>query len=230
MPVTSYLTIDGEILSETRSGVEADYIPDPLGSTIALTDSTQTITDTFTWWPFGEQRSHPIGSSVTPFGYGGTKGYYADSVGNRLYVRRRILRPQTTAWQTVDPLWPRQRKFIYVSACPTSKTGPSGLQVAPRCFGCNSSTNDLVYKVCTDCQFQHTPGCQISCNDLASAYYFQCCPEGKKPGPCLRPPGDWYPISGVGVVPPPIYPYPPPPPSVAWPHHRSLQARHVPGA
>lgn len=36
MGVTSYLVIDGEIISETRNGVEADYIPDPLGSTVAL--------------------------------------------------------------------------------------------------------------------------------------------------------------------------------------------------
>ncbi len=32
----SYLTIDGEIPSETRNGVESDYIPDQLGSTAAL--------------------------------------------------------------------------------------------------------------------------------------------------------------------------------------------------
>ncbi len=35
MPVVSYLTIDGEVISETRNGVERDYLPDPLGSTVA---------------------------------------------------------------------------------------------------------------------------------------------------------------------------------------------------
>ena len=44
MTVT-YLTINGEIISETRSGVRADYLPDALGSTIALTNSSNTITD-----------------------------------------------------------------------------------------------------------------------------------------------------------------------------------------
>ncbi len=63
MGVTSYLTAKGEILSETRNGVESNYIPDPLGSTAALLDSNQTITDTYLWWPFGEQRSH-IGASI----------------------------------------------------------------------------------------------------------------------------------------------------------------------
>jgi len=39
----SYLTVDGVIISETRSGVRADYIPDPLGSTAPLTNSSQAI-------------------------------------------------------------------------------------------------------------------------------------------------------------------------------------------
>jgi len=74
----NYLTVDGEIISETRSGVRADYIPDPLGSTAARTNSTQAITDTFSWWPFGELRSHG-GLSTTSFGYVGTRGYYGDN-------------------------------------------------------------------------------------------------------------------------------------------------------
>ena len=40
MSVVNYLTVDGEILSETRDGVERDYLPDPLGSTAALLDDT----------------------------------------------------------------------------------------------------------------------------------------------------------------------------------------------
>ncbi len=40
MGITRYLTVDGEILSETRNSVESDYIPDPLGSTAALLSTT----------------------------------------------------------------------------------------------------------------------------------------------------------------------------------------------
>ena len=54
----SYLSVEGEILSETRNGVERDYLPDPLGSTAALLDSSQTKTDTYFYWPYGETRSH----------------------------------------------------------------------------------------------------------------------------------------------------------------------------
>ena len=121
-----YLTIDGEIVSETRSGVRSDYIPDPLGSTAALINSSHTITDTFLWWPFGEQRSH-VGSGVTPFGYGGTLGYYTSKIANWLYVQARVFRPGTTCWQTVDPHWPSEAAFLYVRARPITVADPSGL-------------------------------------------------------------------------------------------------------
>ena len=49
----AYTVLDGEIISENRGGVERDYVPDPLGSTVALLDNTQAQTDTFTTWPLG---------------------------------------------------------------------------------------------------------------------------------------------------------------------------------
>ena len=52
-----YTVIDGEVVSENRGGVERDYVPDPLGSTVALLDNTQTKTDTFTYWPYGEVKT-----------------------------------------------------------------------------------------------------------------------------------------------------------------------------
>ena len=52
MPVTNYTTLDGEIVYENRGGVERDYVPDALGSTVALLDSAQAKTDTFTYWPY----------------------------------------------------------------------------------------------------------------------------------------------------------------------------------
>ena len=139
MGVTSYLTIDGEILSETRSGIESDYIPDPLGSTAALINSSQTITDTFSWWPFGESRSH-TGSSITPFGYGGTLGYHADSSG-RVFVYVRVVQTAITSWQTVDPVWPVEPAFAYANCSPVSKSDPSGLIPSPGCRRTTTSSS-----------------------------------------------------------------------------------------
>jgi len=122
----SYLTVQGEVLSETRSGVESDYIPDPLGSTAALTNSSQAITDTFSWWPYGDLRSHSVGSNSTPFGYVGTLGYYADGTTGRTYVRTSTLIPSLTRWQRVDYLWPRQSAYTYVRSGPTSLVDSMG--------------------------------------------------------------------------------------------------------
>ena len=128
-----YTTINGQIVSENRGGVVSNYAPDNLGSTVALLDSTGTVTDTFTYWPYGEIQSH-VGSSVTPFTFCGTIGYYLDVLGSQVYVRARYLRLALARWQTLDPLWPRQSPYVYAGSRPTVQSDPSGL--AP-CTGLN---------------------------------------------------------------------------------------------
>src|SRR5437588_9857996 len=75
MPTVRYTTINGEIIAEKRDGVRRLYVPDPLGSTVALLDSMQTQTDTFSYWPYGEERTR-TGTTPTPFRFVGTAGYY----------------------------------------------------------------------------------------------------------------------------------------------------------
>ena len=62
----TYTTFGGTIVHEARGGVHRDYMRDPLGSTVGLIDSSQTVTDTFEYWPFGEIRTQ-TGSTGTPF-------------------------------------------------------------------------------------------------------------------------------------------------------------------
>ena len=69
-----YSTFGGRVLAENRGGVIRQYLPDPLGNTAALADTTGTITDTYTYWPYGEVRTH-IGTSTTPLTFLGTLGY-----------------------------------------------------------------------------------------------------------------------------------------------------------
>lgn len=54
MPTVRYTTINGEVIAEKRNGARRLYVPDPLGSTVALLDNTQTQVDTATYWPYGE--------------------------------------------------------------------------------------------------------------------------------------------------------------------------------
>ncbi len=136
MPVISYLTWEGEILSETRSGVESDYLPDPLGSTAALLNSSQVKTDTFSWWPYGEQRSHS-GTSLTPFGFNGTWGNYGGL--NGIYIGSRILSPQSSSWKTVDKFWPYEMPYSYVSNNPLTFSDVSGNDKYGKIEGCKNS-------------------------------------------------------------------------------------------
>ena len=122
-----YATINGQIVSENRGGVISYYAPDNLGSTVALLDSTGTVTDTFTYWPYGEIQSH-VGSSVTPFTFCGTLGYYTDVLGSQMYVRARYLRQALTRWLTIDPFWPHELAYGYGSDAPLVNVDPSGLQ------------------------------------------------------------------------------------------------------
>jgi RHS repeat-associated protein len=122
----SYLTVNGVILSETRNGVESDYIPAPSGSTAALMNSSGAITDTFSYWPFGQLRSH-VGSNPTPFCFEGTLGCYTDGWGG-INMGAREYDPTLTRWLTVDPIWPYQPAYVYVFSNPVTFADPSGLQ------------------------------------------------------------------------------------------------------
>src|SRR5438067_13197435 len=101
MTTVRYTTVNGEIIAEKRAGVRRLYVPDPLGSTVTLLDNTQAKTDTFDYWPYGEERAR-TGTTPTPFRYGGTLGYYRDSPG-RTYVRRRQLDAVAGRWLSSDP-------------------------------------------------------------------------------------------------------------------------------
>jgi hypothetical protein len=182
----SYTTINGEIVSENRNGVPSDYIPDALGSTIALLSSQHQITDTWTYWPYGEVRTH-TGSSVTPFTFGGTVGYHSDVLGSFTYVRASELRVSLTRWQRVDPLWPSERPFCYAKSTPVTLADPAGLSVGSNWQKCFRQQLKKGWSQQSAC---------VICEALAHAGNVQC---GKYP---------WYPWP-PDVTPPP----PPPPPS-----------------
>lgn len=123
-----YTVLDGEVIAEKRAGSRKQYVPDPLGSTVALLDSTQVQTDTFTYWPYGEEVSR-TGTTPTPFRFVGTAGYYRDSA-NKTYVRARYLDMAKGRWLTEDPIeytggdW---NLYRYVANRPTIGWDPSGL-------------------------------------------------------------------------------------------------------
>lgn len=141
---TRYTVIDGEVIAEKRNGVRREYVPDPLGSTVALLDNTQTQTDTFSYWPYGEVASR-TGTTPTPFQFVGTLGYYRDS-SSRTYIRARYLTPQTGRWLTEDPLFFEggdYNCYRYVTNQPTYLTDATGKYIT---IGCNDQQRKQIRK------------------------------------------------------------------------------------
>jgi RHS repeat-associated protein len=119
-----YTNFGDELVAEDRGGVSSFYVPDNLGSTVAMKNTSGTTTDSFTYWPYGEIRTR-TGSTATPFTFVGNLGYYQVST-SRYYVRARDLRPDQARWQTVDPLWPQEMAYGYVGGSPLFNVDPSG--------------------------------------------------------------------------------------------------------
>ncbi len=165
-----YTVVNGEVLSENRGGVKRDYLPDTQGNTIGLIDNTQTITDTFTYYPYGEVASR-TGTNVTPFQFLGTLGYYRDSA-SRTYVRARTLNTAQGRWMTQDPIGFKGgdiNLYRYVNNRPTVLTDPSGLYGAPYGQYCGFQTDpgtgigedplDVCCHTHDDCFFNAIPPC-----------------------------------------------------------------------
>ena len=125
MATTNYLTFGDEIVYENRAGTERDYMRDPIGSTAALLDNTQTQTDTFFYWPYGEQRTR-TGTSATPFLYIGGFGYFYDNATGLSYIRARYLVASLGRWITVDHKWPELAAYCYAQNAPTVLIDPMG--------------------------------------------------------------------------------------------------------
>jgi RHS repeat-associated protein len=117
----------GNLISQNRSGVESQYHFDALGSTLALTDDNQQVTDVYAYTAFGEVTEH-TGSTVDPFQYIGQKGYYRDDEAGECWRRPRVLSPKVERWLTSDTTAYTEGSngYSYASNNPTSLVDPSG--------------------------------------------------------------------------------------------------------
>lgn len=209
---------------------------DPLGNTVVLLDNTQTQTDTFTYWPYGEVNTR-TGTTATPFQFVGTLGYFLDAASALSYVRARHLFTSLARWLTVDPLWPREAPYVYGIDSPVTTADPTGTASArgiqpppgpppPPNADC-AVINQYVFQYCNAC-YEASVGsafwltCQNTCSLLAGNYYNSCHrfytgggpigPAG--PNPPLKPRYEtqWAPVSRLWPSPvvPVTIPVPPP--------------------
>ncbi len=132
MGTVCYNVIYGEVFSETRDGVRKVYIPDALGNTVAMMDSTGAFTDTFDYFPSGTVASR-TGTTPTPFQWVGNKGYYRDN-SKRVHVRARNFHVNLGRWAETDPIGfagGDYNLYRYVKNRFVVMIDPTGLQCSP---------------------------------------------------------------------------------------------------
>lgn len=130
MATVRYTVSSGSLLAEKRGGSRKCYRTDAVGSTVSLYDNSQAKTDTFTYWPYGEDRvvSNPTGTKYKFVG-----GYQCRTQSDGgIYMRARVEEPRDGRFMTVDPYWPTDDAYSYAGSAPTSQIDPSGLKP---CFG-----------------------------------------------------------------------------------------------
>jgi RHS repeat-associated protein len=114
----------GNIISQNRGGVESQFHYDAQGSTLAVTNDDQNVTDTFAYTAFGEVTER-TGTTEVPFQFIGQKGYYTDGLTGEYLVRRRPYEPTRARWLAIDPI--RQKHGAYTSPYVYSSNSPCRL-------------------------------------------------------------------------------------------------------
>jgi RHS repeat-associated protein len=122
--------------SQNRNGVSSFYLYDALGSTIALTDINENITDTYRYNAWGEILDR-TGITQNPHTYVGKERYYAVLDTFLYLLGLRYYGPSLARFITVDPARIEINWYAYASAYPTSTADASGLSGSSVCYPCH---------------------------------------------------------------------------------------------
>jgi len=118
------------LISTNREGTKRYFHFDGLGSTRALTDSSEAVQDTYEYNAFGVLESS-TGSSTNPFRYVGQYGYYDDgamgSASGLLLLGVRYYSPAHGRFWSWDPV-PNLNLYGYVENSATMAIDPGGLK------------------------------------------------------------------------------------------------------
>ena len=133
--VTKYVYGRGLIGEETNSAFKT-YHFDCRGSTIAITDASGNITDTFAYDTYGKQISR-TGTGEVIFGYNGRDGVVTDANG-LVYMRARYYSPEMRRFIIADIVAGAisnavtLNRFAYANGNPVSFVDPFGLFAMPK--------------------------------------------------------------------------------------------------
>ena len=133
--VTKYVYGHGLISEETSNAIKV-YHFDYRGSTVAVTDSTGAITDTFEYYTSGKIITR-TGTSDIIFCYNGRDGVVTDS-NNLIYMRARYYSPELRRFVNADIISGTiseaitLNRYAYANGNPVSNIDPFGLSVDER--------------------------------------------------------------------------------------------------
>ena len=128
--ITKYVYGFG-LIGEETSGVFKTYHYDFRGSTVAITDTTGSITDTFVYDTYGKLISR-TGVTSTPFMYNGRDGVMTESNGLN-YMRARFYYPELKRFINSDIIAGNisdavtLNRYAYANGNPVSNIDPFGL-------------------------------------------------------------------------------------------------------
>jgi len=172
----------GNVISQNRGGVESQVHFDAQGSTLAVTDDNQNVTDTFAYTAFGEV-TEQTGTTEVPFQYIGQKGHYSDSLTGQIMARRRPYEPLRARWLSPDPLGVRPSDasgYAYTRNRATVGIDPTGRECefyfAPAVF-----VSDIGGKIGPNCKIEDLPKVFFECMVQSAGDYdeFVDCMEGR---------------------------------------------------
>jgi RHS repeat-associated protein len=123
-------------VSENRGGTSKFYHSDRQGSNTAISDGTQSFTDTRKYDAFGA-RIASTGTTIAPFEYVGKQGYQSDTDSSLMLLGHRYYDASVGRFLTNDPERDGRNWFAYCNNNPAAATDPtgysggSGVQVPP---------------------------------------------------------------------------------------------------
>ena len=149
---TKYVYGLGLIYEETTNDIKV-YHYDYRGSTVALTDSTGYVTDTFEYDTYGSMTAR-TGTTVTPFLYNGRDGVMTDENG-LVYMRARYYSPVLKRFINADVVAGSitnsitLNRYAYANGNPVSNIDP---------FGLSAERGGGTYWTATDSSIQYKTG------------------------------------------------------------------------
>ena len=120
-----FYTMNSQMMAYDEGGVTKDFLTDHLGSITAEIDQNQNRTFETRYSAYG--RNNWSTGTGCGFGWVGSYGYRETGLFHMShYVRARHYSYLTGSWSTVDPLWPDESAYGYVTGRASKLSDPSG--------------------------------------------------------------------------------------------------------